>query len=108
TRGDAEPGEPRTSVDAVHQNIGRLDVLVHEVALVRLAQRGDDADGEAQEAARLYGLAEQPLEWFAAWILDHQHSPIAVASEVQRAHCPCAIQFILQPIFVGEAFDARR
>ena len=50
TRGDAEPGEPRPSVRAVHQDIGRLDVLVDEAALVRLAQRGGDADGEAQEA----------------------------------------------------------
>ena len=38
TRGDAEPGEPRPSVGAVDQDVGRLDVLVDEAALVRLAQ----------------------------------------------------------------------
>ena len=55
-RGDAEPGEPHRSVGAVHQDIGGLDVLVDEAALVGLAQRRGDADGEAQEVADLHGL----------------------------------------------------
>ena len=60
-RGDAEPGEPRPSVRAVHQDIGRLDVLVNEAALVHAGQRRGDADGKAQEASRLHRRADEPL-----------------------------------------------
>ena len=80
TRGDAEPGEPGQSVRAVHQDIGRLDVLVDEAALVRLAQRGDDADGEAQEAARLHRRADEPIERLAARILEQQRGSTAFAA----------------------------
>ena len=91
----------------IHQDIGRLDVLVDEATLVRLAHRGDDADGEAQEASHLHGRAEQPLERLAARIFEHQHGPTAIARKLQRTHGPRTIQLILQSIFVGEAFEAR-
>ena len=106
-RGDAEPGEPHSSVGAVHQNIGRLDVLVDEAALVRLAQRGGDADREAQEASHLHGRAEQPLERLAARILEHQHRPTAFALKRQRPRRPAAVQLVLQFVFVGEAIEGR-
>ena len=79
TRGDAEPGEPRPSVGAVHQDIGRLDVLVDEAALVRLAERRGDADREAQEALRLHRFADEPLERLAARILEQQRRSTAFA-----------------------------
>ena len=105
-RGDAEPGEPHLSIRAVHQDIGRLDVLVDEAALVELAQSRGDADGQAQEASYLHGRAEQPVERLAARILEHQHGPTGVAHELQRPHRPCPVELILQLVFVREAIEA--
>ena len=70
-----------------------------------LAERGGDADGEAQEASHLHRCAEQPIERLAAGILEHQHDPAAVSHELQRSHRPRAVQFVLQSIFVSEAIE---
>ena len=104
-RGDAETGEPDLSGRAVHQDIGRLDILVDEPRLMDLAQGDRDADGEAQEASHLHGRAEQPLERLAAGILEHQHGPAAFADELQRPHRPGPVQLVLQSVFVGEAIE---
>ena len=101
-----KPGEPHLSGRAVDQNIGRLDVLVDEAALVELAERRRDADGEAQEASHFHGRAEQPVERLAARILEHQHGPTAFAHELQRPHRPRPVELILQPVFVSEAIEA--
>ncbi len=108
TRGDAEPGEPRQSVRAVHQDIGRLDVLVDETALVRLAQRGDDADGEAEEALHLHRSVDQPLERFAAGIGEQQRCSTAPADKRKRPRRPCIVELVSQCIFVGKAIEGGR
>ena len=56
-----KPVSRTSAVAAVHQDIGRLDVLVDEAALMDLAQRCSDLDGEAQEASHLHRRAEQPV-----------------------------------------------
>ena len=108
TRGDAEPGEPRPSVRAVHKDIGRLDVLVDEAALVRLAQRGGDADGEAQEASHLHRFADESLERLAARILEQQRCSTAFAGKRERPRRPCGVEFVPQFIFVSEAIERGR
>ena len=105
TRRDAEPGEPRPSVRAIRQNIGRLDVLVHEAVLVRLAQRGDDADGEAQEASRVHRRADQSLERLAAMILEQQRCPAVFAAKRERPRRPCGVERVPQFIFAGKAIE---
>ena len=57
---------------------------------------------------RLHRRAEQPLERLAAGILEHQRGPAALADELQRPRRPCAVQFVPQSIFVGEAIEGRR
>ena len=73
-----------------------------------LAQRGDDADGEAQEAARLHRRAEQPIERLAARILEQQHGSTAFAGKRQRPRRPCGVELVPQFIFVGEAIEDGR
>ena len=107
-RREAEAGEPHLSVGAVHQDIGRLDVLVHEAALMDLAQGRGDLDGEAQEASHLHRGAEQPGERLAARIFEHKNGPAALLHELQRLRRPGAVQFVLQSIFVREAIEALR
>ena len=105
TRGDAETGELDLSGRAVHQDIGRLDVLVDEAALVDLAEGRGDRDGEAQKAPHLHGRAEQSVERLAAGVLEHQHGPTAFAHELERPHRPRPVQLILQSVFVSEAIE---
>ena len=105
-RGDAEAGEPRPPVGAVHQDMGGLEVLVDEAALVGFAQGGGDADGEPQEARQLHRRAEQPSERFAAGILEHQHRPTLFADEFERPRRPVAVQLVPQFIVVDEAAEA--
>ena len=100
----------RTSLSAgsVHQNIGRLDILVDEAALVHLADSCGHADGEAQETPNLHRHAEEPAEQLAAGILEHQNGPTAVSQKLQRPHGPRAVKLILQGVFVGKAIEGGR
>ena len=68
---DAEPREPYLAALVIHQDMGRLQVLVDETALMELGQRRGDADGEVEEPSRLGGSAEKPVERRPPWILKH-------------------------------------
>ena len=57
-QGDAEPSEPDFLGRAVHQDIGRLDVLVGKAAPMHLAESRRDIDGEAQAAPHLQRCAK--------------------------------------------------
>ena len=50
-RGDAEPGQPDRAARPIHQDMGRLDVLVDEPPLMQPGDRRDQTEREAQEAA---------------------------------------------------------
>ena len=108
TRGDAEPGKPRPSVRAVHQDIGRLDVLVDEAALVRLAERGDNPDGETQEALHFHRSVDQSRKRFAAWILEQQRRSTTFAGKRQRPRGPSDVELVPQFVFVSEAIEDGR
>ena len=93
-RGDAESGEPDLSGRAVQQNVGRLDVLMDEAALVQLADSHGDADGQAQEASR------PPSARRAAGPAARRRDPRApawydrIAHDLKRPHRPCSVQLI--------------
>jgi hypothetical protein len=50
--------------------------------LMRLAQRSDDADRQAQELSHLHGSAEPSGERLAARILEQEHGPLAVPQQL--------------------------
>ena len=108
TRGEAEPGEPDLSVRAVHQEMGGLQILVHEAARMELAERSGDAHGQRQEAAHRHGSTEQPLERLAARILEDQHAVPVFALERQGSQRPRLVQHILQAVFVGQTIEVTR
>ena len=107
-RGDSEAGEPYLTARRVHQNIGRLDVLVDEAVLVHLAKGRGNADGDAQETSHLHRRAEQPAEQLAAGILEHQNGLTAISHKFKRSHRPRAVQLILEGVFVGKAIEGGR
>ena len=57
-RGDAEPGQPCLARADIDQDMRRLDILVHDALLMKLAQCGGDADGHAQEVSQVPGTSD--------------------------------------------------
>jgi hypothetical protein len=97
-----------TSGRAVHQDIGRLDVLVDEAAPVDLCEGPGDRDSDAQKTPHLHGHPEQSVQRLAAGVLEHQHDPTAFADELERSHRPSAVQFVPQSVFASEAIERGR
>jgi hypothetical protein len=50
-------------------------------------------------------LAELAFEWLAACIFEDQHGSSAVADELKGPYCPCAVQPVLQFVFVSETIE---
>jgi hypothetical protein len=80
---------------------------VDETALVKPAQRRDDADRMRDDAFHLHRHSDGHLERLAARIIQHQNGPTAVAYELARPYRPCLIELVSQSVFVDEAFDGR-
>jgi len=74
-----------------------------EAAPVRLAERRGDADREEQEAPRLHRRSDEPLERFAARILDQELSPAALLPKLQWSRGPSGVKLVSQCVFVGKA-----
>ena len=85
------------------RRLRRLDVLVDEPPLMQPRDRRDEAEREVHERPHRHRLTEQPLQQFAARVLQHQHGPTAFADELQRPHRPRSVELILQSVFVSKA-----
>ena len=79
-----------------------------EAAPVRLAQRGGDADSEAQKASRFHRRADESRKRLAARILEQQRRSTALAGKCERTCRPCGVEFVPQVIFMGEAIERSR
>ena len=66
-----------------------------KAAQMDFAERCGNADRQPHEAVCFERRAQQPLKWFAAWVLEYQHGPIALTHKLQRPHRPCTIQLVL-------------
>ena len=73
TRGDPEAHQPGLAAGRVHQDVGRLDVLVDQAAAVNVSKCSDDTDSQAEKAGNLHRTVQQEIERRAARILQHQH-----------------------------------
>ena len=72
---------------------------------MRLAQRGDDANGEAKEAFCLHRSVDQAIKRFAARILEEQRRSTAFAAKRERPRRPCGFELVPQFILVSEAIE---
>jgi hypothetical protein len=108
TRCHAEASEAHLIARAVHQDMGRPDILVDEAVLVSLAQKRHDADGEAQEASDLHWHAGQAIERLAVKVLEHQYGAAAFAPQLERPRRPGPLEPVPQLVLVGEAIEAGR
>jgi hypothetical protein len=89
----------------VHEDIGRLDVLVYKAALVQLAQDPRDIYGDAQERAGLHGPAHHPLERVATGVLEHESHRAALTLQRQWPRRPGVVQLASQFPFASEALE---
>ena len=107
-RGDTETREFDFSGHAIHDDVVRLDVLVHKPALVDLAESRRDVDGETQECPQFHGPVELALQRLATGILEHQHGPAALTDKLERPQRPRTVELVPQSIFMCETTDKGR
>jgi hypothetical protein len=89
----------------VHQDIGRLDVLVDEATLMHMEERARERDRDAQEMRYVQWPAKQSIERRAAGILKHQrHTPV-IARKHDGSSRPVGVKFGLERIFVFKSLD---
>ncbi len=104
-----KPVSQTSPVACVDQDIGRLDVLVDETALVDLAQRRRRcAIARRRKLPTSMGAPSRPLERLAARVLEHQHGPPLVLHQRNRPHGPAGLERGPQRIFVLEPPQACR
>jgi hypothetical protein len=75
---------------------------------MNLAKDHGDAYGQAKELSYLHWGAEEAAEQVAARIFEQQNDLAAVSRKRKRPHGPCAVQLILEGIFVGKAIESGR
>ena len=106
TRGDAETRQPDAAACRVHEDIGRLDVLVDEASRMHLAERGRERDRDAQEMRHVQRPAKQSIERLTAGILKHQRRAAVVVRKRDGSRRPVGVKFGLERIFVFKPLDA--
>jgi hypothetical protein len=79
---------------------------MNEAALMELAERRGNADGEPQKFAQLHRRAKQSREQLTAGVIKHQQWLAAFSHQFEWPHCPRAIELIFQVNLVGEAIKA--
>ncbi len=88
-RGNPEAHQPHPAGRGVDQEIRWLDVLVDDALRVQLAQGEREAHRQAQKEAELHRRPQQPVQRFAAGIVEDQGGPALVLGERDRLSCPC-------------------
>ena len=88
----------------IHQDVGRLDVLVNQIACVKLAQGPRQANGQAQELSHFHRPTDESVERFAAGVVQDEHRPPIAFKKREGPDCPFRVEvlpqgeFVLQPL----------
>ena len=77
-------------------------------APVELGDDVGETDGEGQEQLQPHRLTEECRQKLATRILHHQCGPAALLAKPQRPSGPGGVQFLPQPVFVGQAIESGR
>ncbi len=105
-RGDAEACEPGGTARHIYQDIRRLDVLVDQVSLMDVPERGRERDGDAQELRRFQRMTEQSIERLATGILEHQRRPVVAMCERERPCRPAPVELRPERVFMFEPLES--
>src|SRR6516164_3648041 len=88
SRSDTKAHEPALAGDGVDQNIGRLDVLVDNAALMQVIDRARNADSKTQRECHVQRMAEQLIESDTARVLQDQYRTVPVSSNRNWSRSP--------------------
>src|SRR6266436_346036 len=105
---DTKAHQPALAGDGVYQNVGRLDILVDDAALMQVTNRSRKANGQTQRKRYVHWLTEQLIKRHTAWIRRNKYRTVPVASNCNRSGSPGGIQLFFKRIFVLESFQAFR
>ena len=108
---DPESGEPDVA-EVVDKHVRRLDVFVDHPVAVDLTEGCHQADRDAQNACQLERVPrsaiKDPIQGFAARVLEHEHRPPFVTSECHGQEGPRRIKFGRERVFMLEPPKALR
>src|SRR6202040_4096724 len=107
-RSDTKAHQPALAGNGVCENVGRLDILVDDAALMQVTNRSRKADGQTQRKRYVHWLTEQLIERHTAWIRRNEYRTVPVASNCNRPGSPARIQLLSKRIFVLQPFQAFR
>ena len=82
----AETCKPDFTAIGIHQDVGRLDIPVHEPALVDFGQRRRDADSEDEEGLQVQRCIEETVEGLVAGIFGTDDCFVARAEPRSAVH----------------------
>ncbi len=106
--GDAESHEADRAGARIDQHVRRLDVLVHDAALVQLRQRGRQCAGHAQEKTCLHRLLDEVIERLASRVCQQQQQATVTMHQCERPNRPLRIKFVPQRVLMFESLNTRR
>jgi len=100
--GDAEAGQAHVRAALRDQEVGRLQILVDDVAPVQFGQGQRDGGAQVQDLGQRQRFAGHQAQRRGAVVGQHQHAGALAARQRQRPGGPGAIEFGAQGIFVFE------
>jgi hypothetical protein len=83
---------------AVHENIGRFDVLVNRPVLVQRAECGCEPRCKAQELHHLHWSLKESIKRLAARVLEDERRLSKVLGQSHEPNRPCRVQLLPQLI----------
>ena len=90
----------------IHQDVGRLDVLVNQIAGVKLAQGARQANGQAQELSQFHRTMDESVQRLAAGIVQDEHRPPVVLNKREGPDRPFRVEVLPQGEFVLQSLSA--
>ena len=105
-RRDAEAHEANATRSRIHQDVGRLNVLVNQIAGVKLAQGARQADGQMQKLSHLHRPTDESVQRLAAGIVQDEHRPPVVLNKREGPDRPFRVEVLPQGEFVLQSLSA--
>ena len=95
-RSNPKTENPDVTRRGVHQNIGRLYILVNQLLFVQPGDCSCESDTEAQELRQLHRPGKEPIKGFTSRIFKYERYLSPSLRKSQRTHRPGRVQFAPQ------------
>jgi hypothetical protein len=102
SRSQTETCQPSVAGHHIHQQVGRLDVLVDETPFVEVTNCCGNPDGQTQEPRNGQWVPDQSIQKLSSGILNQEPCLATELHQIQGASRPRGIQFIPQGAGMSE------